>query len=138
MPKFIGKAISKLLLKPGKRNKSDLKRIDSSSHFILLTIKTHISKEWIKLGISLQRLLLKLTELGISSAYLNQPCKLESLSTELQQRLPINSEYPSIILRIRYTKGAPFSPRKDVDKIIEGIIKYKSSQIYGGSCTECH
>ncbi len=117
-PKFLGKAMVKSFLTPKRQNRSDIKKIDSSSHFILLTTKTDTVEEWIKLGMVLQRLLLKLTELGIASAYLNQPCELKSLSTELQGKLPIHNEYPTIILRIGYAKEVPFSPRKDVEKII--------------------
>ncbi len=117
-PKFIGKAIVKSFLKPQKQNNSDIKKIDSSSHFVLLTTKTNTVKEWIILGMALQKLLLKLTELGIAYAFLNQPCELKSLSLELQKQLPINNEYPSIILRIGYAKTVPFSPRKDIEKII--------------------
>lgn len=67
---------------------------------------------------NLQKLLLKLTELGIANAYLNPPCELKSLSSELQRKLPINNEYPTIILRIGYAKETPFSRRKNVEKII--------------------
>jgi len=119
LPRFIGKAIVKSFFTPEKQNKSDIKKIDSSSHFVLLTTKMNTLQEWVKLGISLQRLLLRLTELGISNAYLNPPCELKSLSIELQKQLPINNEYPSLILRIGYAKSVPFSPRKDVEKIIE-------------------
>ncbi|PIF01183.1 MAG: hypothetical protein CR994_01040 [Maribacter sp.] len=67
---------------------------------------------------TLQKILLKLTELGIASAYLNQPCEVKSLASQLQKQLPINNEYPSILLRIGYAKNAPFSPRKNIEKIL--------------------
>ncbi len=118
LPKFIGKQIVKSFLTPEKQNKSDLEKIDSSSHFILLTTKTNCHADWIKLGMYLERLLLKLTRLGIASAYLNPPCELEILSNELKKVLPINSEYPTIILRIGYAKKAEFSPRKDIEKVV--------------------
>ncbi|PID60607.1 MAG: nitroreductase [Ignavibacteriae bacterium] len=118
-PRFIGETIVKLFLSPEKQNKSDIKKIESSSHFIVLTTKNNTVTEWIMLGITLQNLLLKLTELKIACAYLNPPCELESLSVQLQKQLPVNNEYPSIILRIGYAENVPFSPRKDVEKIIE-------------------
>ncbi len=117
-PRFIGKIIVKSFLTPEKQNKSDIKKIDSSSHFVLLTTKTNTVKEWIVLGITLQKILLKLTELGITSAYLNQPCEVKLLASQLQKQLPIHNEYPSILLRIGYAKNVPFSPRKDIEKIL--------------------
>ncbi len=118
MPSFIGKAIVKSFLTPEKQNKSDAEKIDSSSHFILLTSKNNTIQEWVGLGMTLQKLLLRLTKLGIACAYLNPPCELQALASQLQQQLPINHEHPSIILRIGYAQQMPFSPRKDIEKIL--------------------
>ncbi len=118
MPKFIGKAIVKSFLTPAKQNKTDTKKIDSSSHFVLLTTTNNSVQEWIALGMTLQKLLLRLSELGIACAYLNPPCELKALAAQLQKQLPINGEYPSILLRIGYAEAVPFSPRKAIDKVI--------------------
>ena len=45
MPKFLGKMIVKSFLKPEKQNKSDQQKIDSSSHFVLLTSNNNRSEE---------------------------------------------------------------------------------------------
>jgi len=118
MPKVIGKLIVKSFLNPKKQNKSDRIKIDSSSHFILLTTRDNSELEWISLGIYLQKLLLKLTELGIAYSYLNPPCEIETLSNELKKEISINNEYPSIIMRVGYAKKVAFSPRKNVNKVI--------------------
>ncbi len=118
MPKFIGKAIVKSFLTPAKQNKTDTKKIDSSSHFVLLTTTNNSVQEWIALGMTLQKLLLRLSELGIACAYLNPPCELKALAAQLQKQLPINCEYPSILLRIGYAETVPYSPRKAIEKII--------------------
>ncbi len=118
MPKFIGKAIVKSFLTPKKQNRADTAKIDSSSHFVLLTTKNNTVQEWIALGMTLQKLLLRLTELSIACAYLNPPCELKALAEQLQNQLPINGEYSSILLRIGYAETVPFSPRKDIEKII--------------------
>ncbi len=118
MPRFIGKAIVKSFLTPEKQNRSDTEKINSSSHFVLLTTKNNTVQEWIALGMTLQKLLLSFTELGIACAYLNPPCELQALAAQLQKQLPINHEYPSILLRIGYAETVPYSPRKDVEKII--------------------
>ncbi len=118
VPNFIGKIILKFFLTPKKQNKLDKEKVDSSSHAVLLTTKSNTIKEWIFLGMSLQKLLLKCTELEIATAFCNQPCEVASLSSKLQKQLPIHDEYPAIILRIGYAKHVPFSPRKDLGKVL--------------------
>ena len=119
MPGFIGKRIVRSFLTPAKQNKSDREKIKSSSHFILLTTKNNCPEEWIRSGLFLERLLIKLTSLGIASAFINPPCELESLSGELQKTLPINDEVPTLILRIGYADRMPSSPRKTVENVID-------------------
>lgn len=75
-------------------------------------------EEWLDLGRSLQRFLLKTTEMGISYAFLNQPCEITTLSITLQKELPINKEYPTLILRIGYANPVPYSPRKDIETLV--------------------
>ena len=120
-PKFMGRAIVKSFLTPEKQNKSDVKKIDSASHFMLLTTKNDSKTEWIHLGRYMQRLLLQLTKMGIANAYLNPPCELSELRSGLQKELPINNELPTILVRLGYAKPAPFSPRKDVEEVISTV-----------------
>lgn len=118
LPQCIAKPIVSLFLKPNLQNKSDMKKIDSSSHLVLFTTCTNTFKEWINSGRTLQRFLLKLTEAGISCAFMNQPCEVQSLVPELQSVLSIKNECPTILLRIGYAKPAPYSPRKEIEKIL--------------------
>lgn len=118
MPKGIGKMVVKSFLKPNKQNSSDKEKIDSSSHFILLTSKNNTISEWISLGFYLERLLLKLEELDIVNAYLNPPCEIDSLSEKLRKDIQINNEYPTIIMRIGYSDRTPYSSRKDVEEVL--------------------
>lgn len=106
-------------MKAGKQNKSDLKKINSSSHLVLMTTEHNDPKGWIDLGRTLQRFLLNMTGAGIANAYMNQPCEVAPLAREIQQLLPINGEFPMLILRIGYADPMPYSPRKDVESIID-------------------
>lgn len=118
MPRVIGKMVVKSFLKPTKQNASDTKKIDSSSHFVLLTSKNNTMSQWISLGFYLERILLKFVELGIANAYLNPPCEIDSLSEELRKSIPINNEYPTILMRIGYANSTPYSPRKAVKEVL--------------------
>lgn len=118
-PSFIGKPIVKSFLKPEKQNKSDMQKINSSSHLVLFTVEQNNPVGWIQVGRVLERFLLETTRFGIANAYLNQPCEVERVSNKLQSELPINGNHPVLLLRIGYAEPLPYSPRKDVWEVIE-------------------
>lgn len=69
LPRILARPIVSLFLKPNAQNKSDRKKIDSSSHFVVCATQRDTIEEWINLGRTLQRFLLKVTEIGISYAF---------------------------------------------------------------------
>ena len=117
-PAIIGKQIVKSFLKPDKQNRSDLPKINSSSHLALFTVRNNDPENWILLGRRLQRFLLETTKYGISHAWLNQPCEVEDVVIKLQLQMHLYAEYPALLLRIGYADPMPYSPRKDLMSII--------------------
>ncbi|MDL2215126.1 nitroreductase [Dysgonomonas sp. OttesenSCG-928-M03] len=119
LPGFIAKPIVKTFLKPDKQNKSDLKKIDSSSHFVLFTTQNNTFEEWVNIGRDLERFVLTTTRLGLANAYMNQPCEVESLASDMQNNISlIKGEYPTLLLRIGYADPAAYSVRKKMDDIL--------------------
>ena len=100
-----------------KQNKGDIEKIYSSSHFVLFTTQANTLEEWINLGRTLERFLLKSTKLGIAHAYLNQPNEVKGLSEEMAEML-CATEYPTILLRMGYGKKQPYSKRKGIKDVI--------------------
>ncbi|MDR2145792.1 MAG: nitroreductase [Tannerella sp.] len=119
IPRFLGEIILKSVLTPKAQNKSNLKQINSSSHLILFTTENNSVEDWLNLGRSLQRFLLEQTKLNIVNSFLNQPCEVKMLSESMRETLPINREFPQILMRIGYAKEMPYSPRKNLKKIVE-------------------
>lgn len=118
LPQFIVEPIMSKALNDKRQNKGDSKKITSSSHFVLFTITSNTPEEWIRLGISMERFLLKLTEQGIAHAYMNQPVEIGGLSIKMSETLSIPNEYPAILLRIGYGKRMPYSKRTDIANVI--------------------
>ncbi|WP_434778071.1 Acg family FMN-binding oxidoreductase [Neisseria sp. Ec49-e6-T10] len=118
LPRWLSKKIMSGFLNSQKQNQSDIKKIDSSSHFILLTTQNNEVNDWIQLGQKLQRFLLSLTQKGISSTYMNQPCEEEEITEQLKQQLNIANQYPAIILRVGYAKPMPYSKRRPVSCVL--------------------
>ncbi|MGM0378029.1 MAG: Acg family FMN-binding oxidoreductase [Bacteroidota bacterium] len=118
LPAFISKPIIRSALTPDKQNKGDIKKIRSSSHFVLFTTQYDTRTEWINLGRTLQRFLLQSTKHGIAHAYMNQPCELKELAEEMKASLNFDNEQPAILLRTGYAEKAPYSLRKGVEEVI--------------------
>lgn len=118
LPMFIVKPIMSRAVNEKSQNKGDKKKIKSSSHFVLFTTKGDTIEEWINLGRTLERFLLKSTGLDIIHAYMNQPNEIRDLSKGMAESLNIPDEYTTILLRIGYGKKMPYSKRKDVNDVI--------------------
>lgn len=118
LPGILARPIVSLFLTSNIQNQSDRKKINSSSHFVICTTRQDTINEWINFGRTLQRFLLKATEIGVSYAFLNQPCEVSTLASDLQEKLPINKEIPILIMRIGYTKQVPYSPRKKIETLL--------------------
>lgn len=117
LPRFIAKPAISNALNAKSQNKGDIKKIRSSSHFVLFTTRSNTPEEWIGLGRIMQRLLLKSTELGLAHAYMNQPNEVAGLSSGMANALQIN-EFPTILLRIGYAEKMAYSKRRAIEDVI--------------------
>lgn len=118
LPRFLSELIMGMCLTSGIQNRGDKKKIKSSSYFVLFTIERNCLNDWINVGRSLERFLLKSTELGIESAFLNQPCESASLSHEIQRIAMFEGQYPVLLLRIGYASKKPRSLRRNISDVI--------------------
>ncbi len=118
LPRWVTEPIVKGSLKAKTQNKTDLKKIQSSSDMVLITTVTNDIPTWIATGRTLERFLLLLTQAGIAHAYLNQPCEVPEVNASLREKLTENNVYPQILLRIGYAKPVAYSKRKDVKEVM--------------------
>lgn len=118
LPGFIAKPIISKAINAKSQNKGDIKKIKSSSHFILITCKENTIENWIYAGIVLERISLEMTRLNIIHAYCNQPNEIQGLSKQMSVSLNLNNEIPVLLLRAGYGKKMPYSVRKDIGELI--------------------
>ena len=109
----------KMSLKGKKQNKTDLKKINSSSNIVLITSVADDMQSWIDAGRTLQRFLLSLTKENIAHAYINQPCEVPEVRNQLREKIAVNHQFPQILLRIGYAKPLPYSKRKPIQEVIK-------------------
>jgi len=111
-PVFMGRRVIKMFLKPDAQNKTDDEVNASSSHFCVFTIKENSVKDYVELGTILEHFILKITSLGLSYSFSNQPCEVSQLLTELKDELKITS-IPAVIIRLGLGEEPKnFSPRE--------------------------
>ena len=114
LPRWLSRLIMGTYLTPGMQNKSDEKKVNSSSHVVLFTVKNDSIPEWIQLGRTLEHFLLKTTEAGIATAFINQPCELKVLAEQMQceviHQTGKEKRIPVVLLRMGYAKAMPYSP----------------------------
>lgn len=119
LPRFISEPIMAACLTPRLQNKSDAKKLQSSSRLVLFTTCQNGVADWIRLGHCLERFLLKATRAGLAYAFLNQPCECESLARCMAESLYPEKVYPQLLLRVGYAgKSMPYSPRRQAGKMI--------------------
>ncbi|WP_340065941.1 Acg family FMN-binding oxidoreductase [Ascidiimonas aurantiaca] len=118
MPEFMGKSLAKGFINAHRQTVADMEKINSSSHIILFSTQEQNEKAWILLGVTLERFLLLSTKMGMAHAYINLPCEVDRLVEEMRDVLPIDKEYPNILLRIGYADRVSFSKRKDIEDVI--------------------
>lgn len=118
LPRFIVEPIMSKALNEKYQNKGDRKKIASSSHFVLLTTASDSPEEWIRLGVAMERFLLRSTELGIAHAYSNPPNEVPELCEKMAGTLGIREEHPAILLRIGYGEKRPYSKRMNIQEVI--------------------
>lgn len=119
MPRVLTETIMRLMLNSTMQNRSDRKRIESSSHFAVFEGYNDV-ESWVKTGRKLERFLLTAEAHGVACAYMNQPCEVKGLSEALKETLDLK-KLPQLIVRIGYADRAPQSLRRDVSSFIDEV-----------------
>ena len=116
MPEFVSRTVMAMALKGQVQNKSDLKKIASSSHFALFSGENSI-ESWVNTGRRVERFLLTAALRGVACAFLNQPCEVLDISKKLEAKAGLALP-PQLILRIGYAPEAAWSLRRDISTFI--------------------
>jgi hypothetical protein len=77
-----------------------------------------LSGDHLRAGFALQRVLLTLTDLGLSCSMYSQPIEVASAREQLRLALG-RSGAPQMVLRVGYGVPGPFAGRRPVDDVID-------------------
>lgn len=92
--------------------------VDSAPVVAVLTSANDCRATWLRAGQSLERALLIGAWNGVQAGFVNQPCQVSDLRSQLRGLLP-RLAFPQMILRLGYPRGpVPSSPRRPREAVL--------------------
>ncbi len=95
----------------------DEQLVMGSPMLAILSTQNDTKTDWLNTGRALAKILLLLTDRGLSASFLNQPIEVPDLRPALKNKLSEPFE-PQILIRIGYGPESRPTPRRRVDEII--------------------
>ena len=106
--------------RPQQQADLDARKLRSSSAAVVIASETEVKSAWVRTGQVYERLALKLTALGIKSAFLNQPIEVPQLRSQFQNAIRLGTSVPQLLMRIGYAEALPRSLRRPVEQVLMG------------------
>lgn len=114
VPRWLGELFVSTT-KPQQQADADAKKLRSSSGAFVIASETEDKVAWVRTGQVYERLALKLTSLGIKSAFLNQPVEVTGIRPQFQSAMELGTSLPQLLVRFGYAKPMPRSLRRPVN-----------------------
>ena len=119
IPRWLGRIILKIFVKPKNEAEKAEKQIRSSSNLFLFISKRNDKRHWVETGRVFQRTVLTATSLGIVHAHMNMPCEVESVRKKMSDHLGLNPhERPMLLIRLGYAAEVARSPRRSPEEVL--------------------
>jgi hypothetical protein len=119
VPRWVGKAIMKLLVGPEGEARRVEKLIRSSAGLLLFVARDNDKRTWVNVGRSFERVALTSTAFGLKHAHLNMPCEVLEVRRQLASHLGLGSAQPLLLLRFGYASPMPRSSRRRLDEVLD-------------------
>ena len=117
VPRWLGQLIV-TGIPPQQQADADTLKLRSSPGAFVITSDADDKAAWVRTGQAYERLALKLTSLGICSAFLNQPNEMPGLRAQFQTALGLGAALPQLLVRFGHAKLLPHSPRRPVEQFL--------------------
>ncbi|MBO0930298.1 Acg family FMN-binding oxidoreductase [Fibrella aquatilis] len=118
IPRWMATLFIGSLLNPKAETKKDDKFIRSSSGMMLLVSANNDKTAWIETGRAYERFALLSTAMNIKNAFMNQPCEVPELRSQLQAHLNLNGAFPQLLFRFGYGPAMPQSLRRPLEQVM--------------------
>ena len=118
LPRWVANLFIGGSLNPAAQNKKDALHIRSSAGLLLFTTPQNDPAAWIAAGRASERFALLATTLNLQCAYLNQPCEVPTVRTQVQSQLSLHGAFPQLLMRFGYGPAMPRSLRRPVSEVV--------------------
>lgn len=118
IPRWVAQLFMGSLLNPKAQNKKDDLGIRSSSGLLLFVSQKNDKVAWIETGRAYERFALLSTAMNVKNAFLNQPCEVPELRSQVQSHLNLNGAFPQLLVRFGYSQAMPRSLRRPLNQVV--------------------
>lgn len=118
LPRWLGRLILPLVLKPKPENEKCARQLRSSAGVAVFVSEPSDPAHWVEVGRCYERFALQATALGICNAFLNQPVEEAALRPEFAEALKLGAGRPDLVVRFGRGPEMPRSPRRPVDAVL--------------------
>lgn len=116
IPAFLRKSATAIGMNATMQNRTDRKKLDSSSHIAIFT-SANDTPSLIECGSRLMRFLLTAESLGVACAYMNQPCEVHTVTEMMKHDLQLPNN-PQLILRMGYATPVARAHRRPLSSFL--------------------
>jgi nitroreductase len=117
LPTPLGSVAMDLLLSARSESAKYARQIASSAGVAIFLGDEQDRDHWIRVGQACQRFTLAATQLGLRTAFINQPVEVSHLRNELAALIGTTMR-PDIVIRFGYGPTLPYSPRRSVASVM--------------------
>ncbi len=104
--------------KPPQQANSDASKLRSSPGAVVIASESDDRITWVRTGQVYERMALKMTSLGVKSAFLNQPIEVAGVRGQFQSAIGLGNALPQLLIRFGYADPMPRSLRRPIEQVI--------------------
>lgn len=118
LPDWLGPIAFDLAFKPESEADKYARHMDSSAGVAVFSARDEGPAGWVAVGRACQRFCLTAKELGLKTAFVNQPVEVPALRAEMAALAGFGARRTDLVLRFGHAPAMPYSPRRPVDSVL--------------------
>ena len=118
VPDFIGRIGFDMFFDPAAEDAKCAAQMDSSAGVAVFLGDRADRQHWVKVGRAAERFMLTATQLGLATAFLNQPIEVPELRDDLAKLVGERGLRPDLLIRFGRATPMPYSLRRSIKSVL--------------------